>query len=107
MKNSKTNDLKNEIKIITSKNLNTKYRGIFYKIKNTNKLYFGIIDNYQNNIVSIKRLTGKKTASLFNNSNCIVLLDSKKNIIPQEEENCFTFFIGEFPYQNYSDLELE
>ena len=108
LKNSKNNKLKNGIKIIISKNLNTRYKGVLYKIKSINKLYFGIINNH-NAIVSIYRLRGKETASLFTNSNCIVLLDSKKNIIPQEEEeeDCFTFFIGEFPYQEYTDLELE
>ena len=106
LKNSQTNNSKNEIKIILSKNLNSKFNGVLYRIKNTNKLYFGII-NVNNDIVSITRLKGKETASIFNNYNCIVRLDSEKNIIPEKEDNCFTFFIGEFPYQEYSEIELE
>ena len=104
MKNSSTKELKNGIEILISKNINLKYKVLFYKIKDSNKFYFGFIDN-NNFIIKIIKLKERKTISMFKNKACFVL--KKESILPQESDYCFTFFIGKIPYNGYSKIELE
>ena len=105
LKNSTIEKSKNEIEIISSKEIHSYYNGVFYKIKGTNELYFGITD--KNKILSINHLQGKEKSSLFNKSNCIIRSNNKGNTKSQDIDDCFTFFAGEFPYQGYTQLEFK
>jgi hypothetical protein len=80
---------------------------LFYKINNSNKFYLAFIDNYEN-IIKVTKLRDMETVSLFDNNQCFVLYNKvEKSIIPQEEEVCFSFFIGEIPFEGYSNIELD
>jgi len=107
LKNSQTNKLENGIDLLISKDFNLEYKGLFYKIKDTNEFYFSYIDNNKN-IIKVVKLKGKETVSIFDNNQCFVLFDkNKKSIIPKKDDDCFTIFIGEIPYAGYSNIELE
>ena len=107
IRHSQMNKLEKGSELLISKDLNSEFKGLFYKIKDTDEFYFSYMDNNKNIVKAIK-LKGKETVSIFNNNQCFVLFDKKKkSIIPKKDDDCFTIFIGEIPYSGYSNIELE
>jgi len=100
MKHSPSKKLEKGINLLISKNINLEYNALFYKIKNSNNFYLGFIDNHKN-IIKVIKLKRNENISMFDNNLCIIK--------PEESDNndCFTFFIGEIPFEGYSNIELE
>lgn len=106
-KNSQTHKLENGIDLLISKDFNKNYKGIFYKIENTDEFYFScIVDDV--NILKVTQLKGKEFVPTFDKNQCFGLFDkTKKSVIPKTDDDCFKIFLGEIPYSGYSAIELE
>jgi len=104
-KNFKTDSLKKDFKILIIKTIDDNYTVVFYKI-NTNH-YYSFIDN-TDNIISVKRIKNREDLSLYDKNQCFVIFEKeKKTVIPQENDYCFTIFIGKVPTDKYSEIEIE
>lgn len=105
IKNS-SEQLKNKIELLIVKDIDVNYKGLFYKVKNSSEFYCGFID-YDDNIIKTIRLKNRKSVNFFANSMCLTMLDNKNEAIPKQKDDCFTLFLGELPYDGYSNIELE
>jgi len=104
-KNSGTKKTKENFKILILKTIDDNYTGVFYKIKNDH--YYSFIHS-SNKIISVSRIKENDGLSYYDNDQCFVMFEKgKKKIIAQENDYCFTIFIGKVPTDLYSHIEIE
>ena len=98
------NEIK-DIDLVLSKKIDSSFTGLIYKLNKDH--YYGFLDGNKN-LISYAKLNGNGSKSMFHKNHCFILLNEKKTASsPQEEDYCFTIFVGQVPFKDYSEIELE
>ncbi|MGB6151393.1 MAG: hypothetical protein WBG48_05325 [Pricia sp.] len=100
LKQNPSKKLENGIRLLISKKIKSQYNAVFYKIESTNEFYLGFADN-ENTIVDVIKFRKGANVSMFEN-NLYIIKPKEKN-----SDVTFTFFVGEVPFDGYSNMELE
>lgn len=99
--NTNPKDIK-EIDLVLSKNLDSTYTGLIYKLNE--RYFYGFLDANKN-LISYSELKGNGSKSMFHKNHCFIQLDENKK--PKAQDYCFTVFVGKVPFEDYSEIELE
>jgi len=104
-KNYGSKETKENFKILILRKIDNDYTGVFYRFKNDH--YYSFIHS-SNKIISVSRIKDNDGLSYYDNDQCFVMFEKgKKKIIAQENDYCFTIFIGKVPTDLYSEIEIE
>jgi hypothetical protein len=99
-KNYPTSDLSNGIEIITQKEIDTYLIGVFYKIKDSDKYFYGYFNSENSSLKTVK-IRHRESISDFYNKGCLVNIPNNIN------SNCYSIFVGKIPLDGYTSIELE
>ncbi|PTX45236.1 hypothetical protein C8P64_1228 [Christiangramia gaetbulicola] len=98
------NEIK-DIDLVLSKKIDSSYTGLIYKLNQDH--YYGFLEG-NSNLISYAKLNGNGSKSMFHKNHCFILLNEKKtDNFPEEEDYCFTVFVGQVPFKEYSEIEME
>lgn len=98
------NEIK-DIDLVLSKKIDSSYTGLIYKLNQDH--YYGFLGG-NGNLISYGRLNGKGSKSMLHKNHCFILINDKEKAgLAQEEDYCFTVFVGQVPFKDYSEIELE
>lgn len=106
LKHASNKKLNKGINLLISKNINLEYKALFYQVKNSNRFYIALMDTSKN-ILNVVKLKKNNPASMFDNNLCII---KSKNVEGDDDPSnyiCFTVFVGEIPFEGYSEIELD
>ncbi|MCH4822670.1 hypothetical protein ML462_05740 [Gramella lutea] len=94
-----------DIDLVLSKNIDSSYTGLIYRLNQDH--YYGFLDGNKN-LISYAKLNGNDSKPMFHKNHCFVLINKEKKAgLPEEEDYCFTVFVGQVPFKDYSEIELD
>jgi len=91
------------VEVIEKKSIDSKFSAILYELNNET-LHYGILTK-DDKILKVFKVKNKLSNTDFFNQGCMVNSKGESNNL-QNQLPCYTVFVGEVPFENYSKIKL-